>query len=67
MMAARQWIERGVLRSRRESGLDDAARLQVDTRGRTKIDAIAGKSGLGDADIQDRAMFAVIEKAISES
>jgi hypothetical protein len=50
MMAARQWIERGVLRSRLESGLDDAARLLVDTRGRTKIDAIAGKSGLGDAD-----------------
>jgi len=54
MIAAQQWVERRALRSSRESSLDHAARLLVATRGRTRIDAIADRSGLSLRQFQRR-------------
>lgn len=54
VIAAQEWVERRALRSRRESGLDHAARLLVATGGRTRIDAIADRSGLSLRQFQRR-------------
>ncbi len=54
VIAAQQWVERRALGSSRESGLDHAARLLVATRGRTRIDAIAERSGLSLRQFQRR-------------
>lgn len=54
VIAAQQWVERRALRSSRDGGLDHAARLLVATRGRTRIDAIADRSGLSLRQFQRR-------------
>ncbi len=54
VIAAQQWVERRALRSSRESGLDHAARLLVASRGRTRIDVIADRSGLSLRQFQRR-------------
>ncbi|RYY22495.1 MAG: AraC family transcriptional regulator [Sphingomonadales bacterium] len=54
VVAAQHWLQRRAMSSTLESGLDHASRLLVAARGRTRIDAIADRSGLSLRQFQRR-------------